>query len=322
MNMSESEQGKEYFVGIDVSKATLDICIEPLGEHEQVANDEAGVARLVQRLAALGNSLVVMEATGGLELLGASHLAAAGLRVALVNPRQVRDFARAMGQLAKTDRVDASVLAAFARQVNPPVRPLKDEASLELQALLMRRRQLVDMRVQEKLRLQRAKGAVAKGIVAHLQWLDKRIGQSEDDLGKMLLSSAVWRAKDNLLQSIPGVGALTSLTMLARCAELGHLNRREIAALGGTAPLAHDSGKHRGKRFTWGGRADVRAVLYMASVSAMRFNPPIKAFAQRLRAAGKPAKVVIVACMRKLLTIMNAMLKSSTPWSEQMAKTA
>lgn len=322
MNMSESEQSKEYFVGIDVSKATLDICIEPSGEHEQVANDEQGVARLVQRLAALGNSLVVMEATGGLELLGASHLAEAGLRVALVNPRQVRHFARALGRLAKTDRVDAWVLAAFARQVNPPVRPLKDEASLELQALLMRRRQLVDMRVQEKLRLQRAKGALAKGILAHLKWLDKHIGQSEDDLGKMLSSSPLWRAKDNLLQSIPGVGALTSLTMLSRCAELGQLNRREIAALGGTAPLAHDSGTHRGKRFIWGGRADVRAVLYMASVSAMRFNPPIKAFAQRLKASGKPAKVVIVACMRKLLTIMNAMLKSGTPWSDQLAKTA
>jgi len=322
MNMTESKQDSAHFVGIDVAKATLDVCIEPAGEYLQVANDEAGVKPLVRRLASLGDALVVMEATGGLELLAASHLAAAGLRVAVVNPRQVRDFARAIGQLAKTDRVDAGVLAAFARQVNPAVRPLKDEASLELQALLMRRRQLVDMRVQEKLRLERAKGAVAKSILAHVRWLDKQVGQAEDDLGKKLSNSPVWRAKDSLLQSIPGVGAITSLTMLSRCTELGRLNRREIAALGGTAPLAHDSGKHRGKRFTWGGRADVRAALYMATISAMRFNPPLKAFAQRLKAAGKPTKVVIVACMRKLLTIMNAMLKSNTPWSHTMAKTA
>ena len=322
MNMSESKQDSAYFVGIDVSKATLDVCIEPAAEYLQVANDEAGVELLVRRLGSLGDALVVMEATGGLELLAAGHLAAAGLRVAVVNPRQVRDFARAIGQLAKTDRVDAAVLAAFARQVNPAVRPLKDEASLELQALLMRRRQLVDMRVQEKLRLERAKGVVVKSIKAHLRWLDKQVDKAEDDLGRMLSKSPVWQAKNHLLQSIPGVGAITSLTMLARCAELGHLNRREIAALGGTAPLAHDSGKHRGKRFTWGGRADLRAALYMATVSAMRFNPPIKAFAQRLKATGKPTKVVIVACMRKLLTIMNAMLKSNTPWSTDLAKTA
>lgn len=320
MNMNESSN--KWFVGVDVSKASLDVCIEPGGEQLHLANDDAGVAVLVQRLKRLQDSLTVLEATGGLEVLAATQLAAAGLAVAVINPRQVRDFARATGTLAKTDRLDAQVLAAFARQVMPPVRPLKDEASRGFEALLARRRQLVDMRVQEKLRAERAHKQVLKDVKAHVAWLDKRIAAVEGDLRNHLRSSEVWRAKDELLQGIPGVGAITSQTMLARLPELGHLDRREIAALGGTAPLAHDSGKHRGKRFTWGGRGDVRAVLYMACVSAMRFNPAIKAFAERLKAQGKPAKVVIVACMRKLLTIMNAMLKSGAPWSDKLAKTA
>ncbi len=320
MNMNESSN--KWFVGVDVSKASLDVCIEPGGQQLHLTNDDAGVAVLVQRLKQLQDSLTVLEATGGLEVLAATQLAAAGLAVAVINPRQVRDFARATGTLAKTDRLDAQVLAGFARQVMPPVRPLKDEASRSFEALLARRRQLVDMRVQEKLRAERAHKQVLKDVKAHVAWLDKRIAAVEGDLRAHLRSSEVWRAKDELLQGIPGVGAITSQTMLARLPELGHLDRREIAALGGTAPLAHDSGKHRGKRFTWGGRGDVRAVLYMACVSAMRFNPAIKAFAQRLKAQGKPAKVVIVACMRKLLTIMNAMLKSGAPWSDKLAKTA
>lgn len=313
------------FVGIDVSKACLDVCIQQGKrgvQHLQVPNDDDGVAQLVQRLKSLASCCIVMEATGGLERLCATQLATAGLSVAVVNPRQVRDFARATGRLAKTDRIDAAVLAAFACQIRPPVRVLKDEASLELQAVLMRRQQLVQMRVQESLRLHQAKGAVAKGIKLHVAWLNKRIEETEDDLGKRLLASDVWKAKDRLLQSIPGVGAVTSVTMLARCPELGQINRRQIAALAGTAPLAHDSGKHKGKRFTWGGRADVRASLYMAVVSAMRFNPAIKAFATRLKAAGKPTKVVMVACMRKLLIVMNTMLKFNVPWSDKLAKTA
>lgn len=313
------------FVGIDVSKACLDVCIlqDKVGvQRLQVPNDDAGVAHLVQRLKGFASCCIVMEATGGLERLCATQLATAGLSVAVVNPRQVRDFARATGRLAKTDRIDAQVLATFARQIRPPARVLKDEASVELQAMLMRRHQLVQMRVQESLRLHQAKGAVAKGIKLHVAWLNKRIKTTEDDLGKRLLASDVWKAKDQLLQSIPGVGAVTSVTMLARCPELGQINRRQIAALAGTAPLAHDSGKHKGKRFTWGGRGDVRASLYMAVVTAMRFNPAIKAFATRLKATGKPTKVVMVACMRKMLTIMNAMLKSNLPWSDKLVKKA
>ncbi len=325
LNAQGGQANSECFVGIDVSKACLDVCIlhDKAGvQRLQVPNDDAGVTQLVQRLKGLASCCIVMEATGGLERLCATQLATAGLSVAVVNPRQVRDFARATGQLAKTDRIDAAVLAAFARQIRPPARVLKDEASVELQAMLMRRHQLVQMRVQESLRLQQAKGAVAKGIKLHLAWLNKRIKATEDDLGKRLLANDVWKAKDQLLQSIPGVGAVTSLTMLARCPELGQINRRQIAALAGTAPLAHDSGKHKGKRFTWGGRGDVRASLYMAVVTAMRFNPAIKAFATRLKAAGKPTKVVMVACMRKLLTVMNAMLKSNLPWSDDLVKKA
>ena len=325
LNARSGEAGGACFVGIDVSKRCLDVCIQqgkPGMQRLQVPNDDAGVEQLVQRLKGLASCCIVMEATGGLERLCATQLATAGLSVAVVNPRQVRDFARATGQLAKTDRIDAAVLATFACQIRPPARALKDEASVELQAVLMRRQQLVQMRVQESLRLYQAKGVVAKGIKAHVVWLNKRIAETEDDLGKKLLASDVWKAKDQLLQSIPGVGAVTSVTMLARCPELGQINRRQIAALAGTAPLAHDSGKHKGKRFTWGGRGDVRASLYMAVVSAMRFNPVIKAFATRLKAAGKPTKVVMVACMRKMLTVMNAMLKSNLPWSEQMAKMA
>ena len=313
------------FVGIDVSKACLDVCIKhgKSGvQHLQFPNDDAGVALMVQRLKSLTACCIVMEATAGLERLCATQLATVGLSVAVVNPRQVRDFARATGRLAKTDRIDAAVLAAFACQIRPPARVLKDEASMELQAVLMRRQQLVQMRVQESLRLHQAKGAVAKGIKLHVAWLNKRIQEAEDDLGKKLLASDIWKAKDQLLQSIPGVGAVTSVTMLARCPELGQINRHQIAALVGTAPLARDSGKHKGKRFTWGGRADVRASLYMAVVSAMRFNPAIKAFATRLKATGKPTKVVMVACMRKMLTVMNAMLKSNLPWSNQLAKMA
>ena len=320
MNMGQSKS--QRFIGIDVCKASLDVCILPGDERLHLANDEVGVQDLVQRLKGQGASLVVMEATGGYEMLAATLLTTAGLPVAVVNPRQVRDFARAMGQLAKTDRVDAAVLAAFAQRVNPPVRALKDEAALELQAMLGRRRQLVEMRVQEQLRLGHAKGAVAKGIQAHILWLNKRIKQAEDDLGKKLQSAEAWKEKDKLLQSIPGVAKVTSLTMLARCPELGQLNRHEVSALVGVAPMAHDSGKHRGRRCISGGRADVRSALYMACGSAMRHNPVLKVFAQRLKATGKPAKVVIVACMRKLLTIMNAMLKSNTPWNENSAKTA
>ncbi len=308
----------ESFVGIDISKNTLDIRIEPAGESLHVAYDDAGIAEVGQRLAAVTPVLIVMEATGGLETRLASELAARGLPVAVINPRQARDFAKATGQLAKTDRVDAAVLAAFARAIRPAIRPLRDADTRELDERVTRRRQLVAMRVQETLRLgTAATPSLRKNLKAHVAWLDKQIAQLDGDLSQRLRASEVWKAKDDLLRGIPGVGAVTSVTLLAQCPELGTLNRREIAKLTGVAPLANDSGKHRGKRFTWGGRANVRAVLYMATVTAIRCNPVLMAFAERLKQAGKPAKVVIVACMRKLLTIMNAMLKNNAPWQLQ-----
>jgi len=310
----------ESFVGIDVSKSTLDIRLEPVGESLHVAYDDAGLAEVRQRLIALAPTLIVMEATGGLETCLACELTACGLPVAVINPRQARDFAKATGQLAKTDRVDAVVLCSFARVIRPKVRVLKDAETQALDALVTRRRQLVAMRTQETLRLGSAASSVLqKSLKKNITWLDKQIKGLEDDLTKRLRTSAAWRVKEDLLQGIPGVGAVTSLTMLAKCPELGQLNRREIAKLIGVAPLANDSGKHRGKRFIWGGRADVRSVLYMAAVSAIRCNPVFKAFADRLKQAGKPAKVVIVACMRKLLTIMNAMLKNKTAWEQKIA---
>lgn len=310
-----SEKHMESFVGIDVSKTTLDLRLEPVGESLHVAYDEAGLAEIRQRLLALSPTLIVMEATGGLEVRLASELVACGLPVAVINPRQARDFAKATGQLAKTDRVDATVLAQFARAIRPACRPLKEADARDLDDLVTRRRQLIAMRVQETLRLGTAgTKPLEKSLKSHIAWLDKRISDLDADLTKRLRSSEAWKAKDDLLRSIPGVGAVTSLTLLAKCPELGHLNRREIAKLTGVAPLAHDSGKHRGRRFIWGGRADVRAVLYMAALSALRCNPAIRVFADRLKQAGKPAKVVIVACMRKLLSIMNSMVKNQTPW--------
>ena len=281
--------------------------------------NDKGISQVVKRLVEVSPTLIVMEATGGLEMRLAGELSAKSLPVAIINPRQARDFAKATGQLAKTDSVDAAILAAFARAIRPAVRPIKDADTRALDDLVTRRRQLVDMRVQETLRLGTASKIQKKSLAAHITWLDKRITDLDDDLTKRLRASDVWKTKDDLLRGIPGVGAVTSLTMLAKCPELGQLNRREIAALAGVAPLARDSGKHRGKRFIWGGRADVRAVLYMATISAIRFNSRIKPFAERLKQAGKPGKVIIVACMRKLLTIMNTILKNNTPWSTQNA---
>jgi transposase len=310
----------EKFAGIDIAKDTFDICITPSGETLHAAYDDTGVEQVCERLVAEAPTLIVMEATGGLETRLASELVAKGLPVAVINPRQARDFAKATGQLAKTDSVDAAVLCAFARAIRPAARPLKDADTRDLDDLVSRRRQLIAMRVQETLRLGTAASkAVRKSLQAHITWLDARITDLDDDLAQRLQSSDAWRTKDNLLRGIPGVGAVTSLTLLAKCPELGKLGRREIAALTGVAPLANDSGKHRGKRAIWGGRADIRAVLYMATVSAIRCNPTIKAFAERLKKTGKPTKVVIVACMRKLLTIMNAMLKNRASWNPSIA---
>ncbi len=309
----------DKFVGIDISKDSLDLCIEPDDEVLHLVYDDKGIAQVVNRLTQVAPTLIVMEATGGLEMRLASELAAKGLPVTVINPRQARDFAKATRKLAKTDSVDAGVLAVFARAIRPAVRRIKDVDTRELDDLVTRRRQLIDMRVQETLRLGTASKVQSKSLKAHIAWLDKRIASLDDDLTKRLRASDAWRTKDDLLQGIPGVGAVTTLTMLAKCPELGTMNRRQIAALVGVAPKANDSGKHRGKRFVWGGRADVRAVLYMATVSAIRCNHDIKAFAQRLKQAGKPAKVVIVACMRKLLTIMNAIVKNNAQWAPKTA---
>jgi len=315
-----NEAKGENFVGIDVSKATLEVCIDPIGQMSGIAYDEEGTRQIASRLKEINPTLIVIEATGGLEVRIASELAGQGLPVAVINPRQARDFAKATGRLAKTDQVDAAVLAAFARAIRPQARPLQDADTRALNELVSRRRQLVDMRVQETLRLNTAASKpLQKSLNKHIAWLDKRITEIDNDLTRCLRNSEVWRAKDDLLRSIPGVGAVTTLTMLAKCPELGALSRREIAALVGVAPLANDSGQYRGKRVVWGGRADVRAVLYMATVSAIRCNDTIKAFAERLKKTGKPSKVVIVACMRKLLTIMNAMLKNNASWNPKIA---
>ena len=315
-----SESTVEKFVGVDVSKATLDICIMPPGQAMHVTYDDAGIGQVVAILKETHPTLIVLEATGGLEVRLASELAAVNLPVAIINPRQARDFAKATGRLAKTDEVDAAMLADFARAIRPQVHPLKDADTRALDDMVNRRRQLIAMRVQETLRLGTAASkGLQKSLKKHIAWLDKQIIEVDGDLNQRLRESDVWRAKDDLLRAIPGVGTVTSLTMLAKCPELGALNRREIAALTGVAPLANDSGKHRGKRFIWGGRADVRAVLYMATISAIRCNDTIKTFANRLKQAGKPAKVVIVACMRKLLTIMNAMLKNNAAWNPKKA---
>jgi transposase len=310
----------ETFVGIDVSKSTLDLRIEPASETLHGAYDEQGMKAVCQRLAKAAPALIVLEATGGLETRLASAWVAKGLPVAVVNPRQTRDFAKATGELAKTDRIDAAVLCRFAQAIRPAVRPFKDADTRDLEDRVNRRHQWVETRVQETLRLGTAASkALQKSLKSHITWLDKPMATLDDDLTKRLRTSEAWKAQDDLLRGIPGVGAVTSLTLTAKCPELGQLNRQQIAKLVGVAPLANDSGKHRGKRFVWGGRADIRSVLYMATVSALRCNPVIRAFADRLKQAGKPAKGVIVACMRKLLTIMNAMVKNNAPWDPKKA---
>jgi transposase len=302
------------YVGIDVSKARLDIAVRPTAQRWSVANDEEGIAQLVSRLKELTPALVVLEATGGLELPLATALYAAGVPVVVVNPRQIRDFAKATGRLAKTDALDAQVIAHFAEAVRPIPRPLPDAQAQALEALLSRRRQVVGMLTAEKNRLGTALPQVRSMLKAHIAWLQGQLAEIDKELGSTIQQSPLWREKDNLLQSTPGVGPVLSITLLAELPELGTLNRQQIAALVGVAPLNRDSGTLRGKRTIWGGRARVRATLYMATLVATRFNPVIKAFYQRLCGAGKAKKVALTACMRKLLTILNAMLKHHTPW--------
>jgi transposase len=304
----------EVFVGIDIAKRSLDVALAPSGEHWQQEATEAGVAALVERLRGLQPTLIVLEASGGLEVRVVSALAAAGLPVVAINPRQARDFAKATGRLAKTDALDAAVLARFAAAVRPAVRALPDAATRELAALLTRRRQLVEMLTAEKNRRHTAAAAVQAELEAHIRWLQQRLAHLDDDLAGRIKASPVWQARSQVLQSVPGVGPVVATTLLAELPELGTLDRKAIAALVGVAPLNRDSGTRRGQRGIWGGRAAVRAALYLGAFVASRWNPVIKAFYLRLRAAGKPPKVARAACMRKLLTILNSMLRDQAPW--------
>lgn len=303
--------------GIDVSKATLDVALSSTGELMQLANDADGIEELGRKLKSTAADLVVMEATGGYETAVATALVGAGFRVAVVNPRQVRDFAKATGRLAKNDRIDAQVIAEFGQAIEPEIVRLPDEDARELEALLVRRRQLVAMRVQEMNRLGLMQGAMRKRIKAHIDWLEKEIDKLDIDITASLRSSPAWRAKDELLRSLKGVGPVTSTTLIVALPELGQLDRRAIAALVGLAPFNRDSGVMRGRRSIYGGRSQVRTLLYMAATTAIRSNPVIRAFYERLKSRGKPHKVAMVACMRKMLTILNAMVRQSTPWTPE-----
>src|SRR5215217_5179259 len=306
------------YVGIDVAKDRLDVVLRPTGEYLGTTNDERGIKAVVRHLRKQEEiALVVLEATGGLEQPAAAALAFAGVPVAIVNPRQVRDFAKAVGRLAKTDRIDAAVLTHFAEAIRPEARPLANEQARELAAVLLRRRQLLAMITAEGNRGRTAPKTVGKRIEAHLRWLRKELTRANEDLARTVRESPVWREKDDLLRSVPGVGPTLSATLLAELPELEHLDRRQLAALVGVAPLNRDSGTLRGIRTVWGGRSGVRTTLYMATLSATRHNPAIREFYGRLCAKGKTKKVALTACMRKLLAILGAVLRNRTPWDAE-----
>lgn len=308
-------------VGIDVAKDTLDVAwsTEP-GARWRTTNNEAGWAAVVERLRALQPTVIVLEATGGYETGVASALSVAGLPVAVVNPRQVRDFAKALGRLEKTDRIDATVLCDFATRIQPVPRPVPDDLQADLQALVTRRHQLVEMLTAERNRVPLARGAVRKNLLAHIAWLAKQVDQTDRDLRTRIVASPVWRVRDRLLQSVPGIGPATSARLLASLPELGTLSHRQISKLVGVAPLPDDSGTRVGYRRIRGGRADVRSAMYMATVAAITHNPVIRACYRRWRAAGKLPKVALIAAMHKLLIHLNAMLKSQTPWTGTSAR--
>jgi transposase len=310
------------FVGIDVAKDELVVAARPMNESWVAPNDDHGIEQLVARVRRAAPALVVLEATGGYERAVVAALAAAAVPLVVANPRQIRDFARATGQLAKTDRIDADTLALFAERVRPDPRPLADDATRALDAVLTRRRQVLEMLNAERNRLTHALPAIRRDLNQHIRWLERRLRDVDRDLDQMIQSSPVWRAKENLLRSAPGVGPVVSRTLIGDLPELGTLNRKQIAALVGVAPLARDSGTLKGKRLVYGGRAPVRAALYMAALVASRRNPVIRRFYQRLVAAGKPPKLALTACMRKLLTILNAMVKSETTWKSSPIATA
>jgi len=304
----------EAYVGVDVSKALLDVKVLPSNEADQFSNDDSGVKKLIKYFKKIDPSLIVFESTGGLEMLAVSSMVENHLPVVVINPRQVRDFAKATGKLAKTDSIDADTIARFARDIRPEVRPIKDEHTQLLSALNARRRQIVDMLVAEKNRLYTAPKPNIKSIQKHIQWLEKSLEDINKDIDRTIKKSPTWRENDSILQSFKGVGPVVSATLMCDLPELGTLNRKKIAALVGVAPLNCDSGRFRGRRRIKGGRANVRRKLYMAAVASLRHNPMMKDFYDRLIYAGKPPKVALTACMRKILTILNAMMKNRSYW--------
>ena len=314
-----TKENPPVFIGIDVSKANLDVAVRPTGESWQVSNDPEGIGQLVEKLRQYSPMVIVMEATGGYEAASAIALGVAGLPIAVINPRQGRDFAKSLGRLAKTDRIDATILARFGEAIRPEPRKLADEQTLQLQAVITRRRQLLEMLVAEKNRVMLAHTIVRPRLIEHIQWLENELDKVDKDLRDQLQKSPLWRENDENLRSVPGVGPVTSTTLLAELPELGHLDRKKIAALVGVAPYNCDSGQMHGKRAIWGGRAAVRSVLYMATLSATRWNPVIRSHYQHLRDEGKPFKVALVACMRKLLTILNAIIRSKSSWNPDLA---
>lgn len=320
--MSTTKPREEIYAGVDVSKARLNVALRPTAECFELANDQAGIDSLVARLKEARPALVVLEATGGLERPLATALAAAAIPVAVVNPRQARDFARATGRLAKTDRIDAEILARLGEAIRPRPRAIPDEEAREFAAILARRRQIVDMLTAEKNRSGATTSKpVKKRIEAHIKWLEKELSRTDEDLDETIQASATWRENEALLRGVPGVGPVLARTLLAELPELGtgEFSPKQLATLVGVAPLNRDSGTLRGRRTIWGGRDRVREVLYMGALVATRFNPTIKEFYERLCARGKPKKVALVACMRKLLTILNAILKNRTPWRSSHA---
>lgn len=308
------------FVGIDVAKAWVDVAVVPSGPRRRVGTDPAALDGLVRELVALAPTVIVVEASGGYESALVSACGVAGLPIVVVNPRQVRDFAKAIGRLAKTDTLDAEVLALFGERVRPPVRPLRDADTAALSALLHRRRQLLEMLTAERQRRAQATAAqVVQSLDDHIRYLAARVRDVDAELQTALKASPLWQVKEQLLRSVPGIGPTTALTLLCELPELGQLSRRQIAALVGVAPLNRDSGTHRGTRTTWGGRATVRTALYMATIAAMRCNPVLRTFYARLCANGKRPKVARIATVHKLLTIVNAMMKHQTAWQSQTA---
>jgi transposase len=312
-------ENKDIFVGVDVSTDSLDLAIYGQEPVLRFANNEDGIKRVLAYLEKFTPSLVVMEATGDIEVPLAACLYTTGTPVAVINPRQIKDFAKATGKLAKTDKIDARTIAHFAQAIHPEAKPVKDEKTEELSAILTRRSQVLEMLIMEKNRIKKARKVVKEAIKAHITFLENELKELDKELKGKVKETPIWREKDDLLQSVPGVGKVLSLMILAELVELGMLNRRQIAALVGVAPFNRDSGRIKGKRTVWGGRARLRATLYMATISAIRHNPMIKTFYERLLKAGKQKKTAIVACMRKLITVLNAILKTRTAWNYQPA---